>query len=80
MLRSICNKINCRVDGAWPTMILQATINQTMSKRLFDSESDGSDTSHKGNSENKDETTDDICNEENFDDGMNNTIERLNKT
>ena len=47
------------MDGAKPIMILPAATKQMISKGLFDSGSDKSDTSHKENSENEDETTDD---------------------
>ena len=45
------------MDGTEPTMILPATTKLTISKRLSDSESDESDTIHKVNSKNEDETT-----------------------
>ena len=41
------------MDGAKPTMILPAATKQMISKGLFDSGSDKSDTSHKENSEMK---------------------------
>ena len=57
-----------------------ASYYQMISKRLFYSESDESDTSHKGNSENEHETADDSGNKEDIDDGIDNAIERLKKT
>ena len=68
------------MDDVKPTKILPATSKQTISKRLFNSDSDESDTSHEKNSENEDQETDASANEGDFDDGMDNAIERLKKT
>ena len=51
IIRSVCSKLSCRVDGTKPVIILSAVTRQTIPKSLFDCDSDESDVSQTDESD-----------------------------
>ena len=78
IIRSVCRKLSCRVDGTKPLMILPAATRKTIPKRLFDCDSDESDVTQIDESDN--DISEGESDSEDYDDGIDNAIERLKMT